>query len=403
MRTTNWRLTLPSLMLVIGLAGGPWAAAQEIVDEEFSGPLLVEDAIELVEGDDPFSGPAAPAEEKPASVKDKVEENKAEEPEEEAPREPAAPVDPKVIRIHLMDGSVISGELTIEEITVETDFGKLIVPITSINSFKPGLDSYPHLADSVNGLIEKLGSDDYQTREQAHKDLGKMGLKVKMELERFKNDENAERKRHVEQILKEFESLAEEQADGDDEEAAPVEPVWLRDDTVVTNRFTAIGKIEPKSFTMNSKYGPLTVKLADVRMMDRESGAKETVRRKLSVPGSNLVQAGFKNSGVRVEAGDKITITADGSIVMSPWGSNMNSGPDGGQNYVWYVNNKIPGGALMAKIGSSGEEFKVGSKHSFVAKRSGVLQFAIAMQAQYAQQGYSYPGQYNVKVRVDPK
>jgi hypothetical protein len=25
------------------------------------------------------------------------------------------------------------------------------------------------------------------------------------------------------------------------------------------------------------------------------------------------------------------------------------------------------------------------------------------MQAQYAQQGYSYPGQYNVRVTVDPK
>ena len=32
-----------------------------------------------------------------------------------------------------------------------------------------------------------------------------------------------------------------------------------------------------------------------------------------------------------------------------------------------------------------------------------VLEFAVAMQAQYANQGYAYPGSYNVKLKVEPK
>jgi hypothetical protein len=38
-----------------------------------------------------------------------------------------------------------------------------------------------------------------------------------------------------------------------------------------------------------------------------------------------------------------------------------------------------------------------------VAKTNGTLYFAIAMQNQYANQGYNYPGQYNVRVKVQPQ
>ena len=55
------------------------------------------------------------------------------------------------------------------------------------------------------------------------------------------------------------------------------------------------------------------------------------------------------------------------------------------------------------RVGLNGKVFKVGSKKSFVAESSGVLQFAVAMQHQYANQNYQYPGQYNVRVRVQPQ
>ncbi len=127
------------------------------------------------------------------------------------------------------------------------------------------------------------------------------------------------------------------------------------------------------------------------------------MRKSVQVPGDNLVQRSFKNSGIKVEAGDKITLKADGSIIMSPWGGEQTSSPEGGANFGWYIPNQIYGGALVAKIGDKGAVFKVGSKHSFVAKSSGTLQFAVAMQHQYSQQGYSYPGNYNVRVTVEGK
>lgn len=337
--------------------------------------------------------PAAPGADKPAS--DAKEEGTL-----DVPRAPVAQLGPKQIRLHLLDGSVISGDLSVSEISVETPFGKLVVPIDRIRSFTPGLDSNPKLAGQVETLIKNLGSDDYQTREQAHKDLVAMGLKVRKELDRYAGDENAEIKRHVGEIIKEMEEQAAERSD--DEEAA-VEQPWVRLDTVVTTDFTVLGKVSPQQFEIASKYGPLTIQLADVRHGEREVAARESFRKNVTVDGSNLAQRSFKNSGIRVQAGDKISLKAEGSIVMSPWGGNAQSGPDGMNNYGWYVQGQIPGGALVARIGDKGTIFKVGRQANFVAKNAGVIQLAIGIQNEYANEGYAYPGQYTVRLRVDPK
>jgi hypothetical protein len=321
----------------------------------------------------------------------------------EIPRAPRPQLGPKFIRLHLLDGSVISGDLSVSEIEVETAFGKLVVPIDRIRSMTPGLDSYPKVLAEVEGLIQNLGADDYKTREQAHKDLAAKGIRIQKELERFANDENAEIKRHVGEILKEIEAQASESEEFDEEEDAAASQPWIRADTVVTTDFTVVGKVSPKEFEVASKYGPLTIALADVARGERDSGAREAFRRTVTVAGQNIAQRSFKTSGVRVQAGDKITVRAEGNIIMSPWGGNAATGPDGASNYGWYVPNDIPGGALVARIGEKGQIFKVGRQATFVAKSSGVLQFAVGIQPEYANEGYQYPGEYRVKLKVEPK
>jgi hypothetical protein len=321
-----------------------------------------------------------------------------EEPTVDVPRAPTVQLGPKHIRLHLLDGSVISGDLSVSEIEVETSFGKLIVPIEKVRSFTPGLDSNPKQLADLEAKINNLASDDYKTREQAHKDLVAMGGKIVRELARFSDSENAEIKRHVSEIVKELEAAAEEAG-----EEGPVEQPWIRLDTIVTTDFTVIGKVSPAEFIIQSKYGPLNVKLADVRLAAREAGVKEPFRKTVTVEGTNIAQRGFKSTGVRVEAGDKIVVRADGNVIMSPWGSNAATGPDGAPNYGWYVPNQIPGGALVGRIGDKGQVFKVGRQSTFVAKSSGVLQLAIGVQPEYANEGYQYPGQYSVKLRIDPK
>ncbi len=363
-------------------------AAEEQIADPFGGPVPPRAA------GIPRVGPAGARPGQPAAGPS------TEEPAVDVPRTPAVQLGPKHIRLHLFDGSVISGDLSVSEITVDTSFGKLVVPIDKIRNFTPGLDSNPKQVEHLQGLINNLGSDDYKTREQAHKDLVAMGSKVRKELDQHVNSDNAEVKRHVTEIIKELEAAAEEA--GDDEESTAEQP-WIRLDTVVTTDFTVVGKVSPPEFTIESKYGPLNVKLADVKMAARDTVTKESLRKTVTVDGSNIAQRSFKNSGIRVEAGDKITVRADGNMIMSPWGSNAATGPDGAPNYGWYVPNQIPGGSLVARIGDKGQVFKVGRQSTFVAKNSGVLQLAIGIQAEYANEGYQYPGQYSVKLRIDPR
>ena len=44
-----------------------------------------------------------------------------------------------------------------------------------------------------------------------------------------------------------------------------------------------------------------------------------------------------------------------------------------------------------------------GASSTFVAKQSGTFQLAIGMQNEYANEGYQFPGEYRVKLKVDPK
>ena len=77
------------------------------------------------------------------------------------------------------------------------------------------------------------------------------------------------------------------------------------------------------------------------------------------------------------------------------------SSPDGAQNYGWYIPNQIPAGALVGRIGNSGTIFKVGSKATITADKSGVLNLAIGMEPNYSNQ--AFPGEYHTKIHVEKK
>lgn len=303
--------------------------------------------------------------------------------------------DPEVVRLHLMDGSVIAGKLSVKEIEIETKFGLLKVPIESLRSFTPGLASHPELGKQVYNLIDKLGSADYDERELAQKELTKMGEPVRPELEKHATDTDKERRERIKAILEELDEVR------GDEEGEPRRDWLIPHDAVETTEFTAVGKIVTPQFTMASNYGPLTIKLSDVRRGERQFTKKSNVEKNLTIDSSNLVQREMKDTGIRVERGESVTITAEGTMGMTPWGNGVVSTPDGGGNFGWLVKNSIPGGMLVATIGSNTQYLKVGSRATLRATKSGSLRLGVAMQHDYANQ--EFPGGYQVKVVLQRK
>lgn len=306
----------------------------------------------------------------------------------------AAAADPELVQIALNDGSLISGKLSVKQIEVETSFGKLTIPVTSIRSFTPGLGRRPEVGVQVGQWIEQLGSVDFTQRETAQRELAKLGATIRPELEKRQDDKDTERRNRVKALLAELDD-----AEGADDDQTGI--VRQERDVVETTEFTVVGSILTSEFTIHSRYGSLTAKLADIQRAQRDAGRKPDVRKSFAVEGTNLVQRGLRNSSVRLEKGDRVTITADGQLMMTPWGNAAVSGPDGAANYGWYLPNTIPSGALVGAIGAGGKVFKVGSKLTFTADRSGELHLAVAMQNEMANN--NFPGRYTARIRVERK
>jgi hypothetical protein len=354
----------------------------------------------VLQDDDPFGEPVKPAE--PPKDEEKKKEKPGEDQEGESTDEPVEivplrpMVDPDTVKVYLGDGSIVTGKLTMQDITIDTEYGQLKIPVTKILSFTPGLDSLPKLNEKVAAAIEALGSADFKARDAAQRELLAMGVPVRSELMRHTSGDNAERVKRVREVIAKLDEMAEDFE-------ANQQQSWARGDTIVTDEFTVVGKIGPQEFTFESKYGTLGVALADIRSLQREVGGGPTeIRKSLSVEGQYLATTNFKESKVKLQAGDKVTISAGGKIVMSPWGSNQSTGPDGNTRYgnMPLDGQNFAGGTLLAKVGS-GKVFKVGSNHTFTADKSGELQFAIAIHPSYGRGEYSFPGQYDLKIKVN--
>ncbi len=308
--------------------------------------------------------------------------------------EPAKPVDLELMRFVLDDGMSISGKLSVKEIQVETEFGTLTIPIQRIRRFRPGLDRRPDELRALTKLIESLGDADQAKADAAAGELRNMGPGVREELERHLDDGGEVRIERIRKLLDQL--YAQVDAFDNGEDSAPL----IREDWIQTERFTVIGKITPESFQVNSQFGSLTVSLANIQTARRAlSGSLPDVRRSFSIDGNYLAQLKYKNTGIRVRRGDKVSVQASGRINRSGSSSYV-SGPDGSSRFGTFSQNpSIRGGALVARVGG-GPVVQVGSRGSFIARRDGTLRFAIGMRPDYVGR-YQFQGRYDLRVKVE--
>jgi len=302
------------------------------------------------------------------------------------------------IKLHMWDGSIVGGKVSVAGINVRTEFGQLTIPINQIVAFYPGLDSFPQKRAQLKQLVDDLGNGTYQVREDAHRALVKMGLPLKKEIDKFTDGGSVERKKHLVEIRKELDELADDNEDMD-------EPVQIREltrqDRIVTSNMTVVGKIQEDLFVITSKFGELKVQLEDIEHASRDVDiAKEDLRTKLTLDSDNFFQRKPKSTGIRVNRGDRIRIKAGGAMQWTNW--NTTSTPEGLSNQGKW--GSIPSGTLIACVGKDQNNVvKVGSKEEWVSKKNGVLYLAIAIQDSYVNNdGYRWTGEYDVKILVKP-
>ena len=305
-------------------------------------------------------------------------------------------IDPDLFTFTVADGSTIVAKLDVTEIQLTTSYGVLTIPVRKILGFTPGLDSRQSLDNRIKRLLEKVGSLEYNEREMAKRELLNLGVAVRDEIRSLlATEKNARRIRALKAILDKI----EEQAAESEEESSQSQIGLVRPDTVVTSRFTARGRISPQEFTVQCKFGQLTVRLSDIQKANRPFQRAGEITKSVTVSGQYIIQKKQLNTHVSIRRGDRVSIRATGQITMSPWGSNRRSTPDGSASQFGTYMTGIPTGALVGKIGTDGQPFKIGSKHTFTAKRSGILYLAIGMSS--GQVSGNFPGQYKAKIRLN--
>lgn len=300
------------------------------------------------------------------------------------------------IRLTLWDGSVVTGDLGVQSIHIDTKFGTLEVPVSNILYLRPGLDSNPSLNQELATLVEQLGDKEFQVRERAHRQLLGMGLALRSQLRNFSDGGSAERKKHLQTLTEEIEQLAEDE----DLNAGSEEPLE-REDSITTGQFTIVGKVRESKFAMATRYGQLDIELKDIRRGDRTWGSvASTIRKSLDVDAAAFFQRKPCGTRIRLKPGDRVSIRASGNVHWTNWG-NIVSTPDGIPNQGQW--NGINCGALVAMVGKSGEPITIGEKGEFVAKTAGELILGVAMQDNYAnQEGYTWTGKYTARIVVEP-
>lgn len=394
-----------SLLLILMIAAAIPAFAQDATRAAPLQPAQQAQAEALVEDIEVIAGPNGTATlrlqpaAQPVDPNDLTEGDEAvvDETTEAAPEAPAAEELPEgTMRFHLMDGSILTGTLAVDSLPVDTEFGRLVVPIDSIQSFSPGLNAHPLLAQRIDNLIQQLGSANAAERDRAQAELISFGPDLVAELEQYREDPDDERKLRINAVLEELHGMRDDPMAFDESDAGPS---LARLDQIVTDGFTIAGSIAIETFEIQSKFGMLTVNLGDIESAGIVTSDVPEVRRTVEVTGTHMTRVSEVNTGIRLKRGDRVIIRAEGQITMSPWGNNAIATPDGCGQCGNYAGN-IMMGALLGRVGDNGSDILVGSSHTFTADRNGVFYLSFALQPNWGRQ--QFPGKFTVRIRVIP-
>jgi hypothetical protein len=337
----------------------------------------------------PAAGDAGKAEAKPEEKKDGAEDEKKPAAADAAAPKPPEPKPPAPPTFLLRDGTRISGFPNLDRVTLETHYGRLVVPVADLVRVRFVLDADPTLDNRIREEIARLANEEFETREKAMAALQEIGLPALGLLKEALKSEDEEVKARAQTLIGQI----EEKSDDDvvDEESDDTTPLRGEEDEVVTLKFTAKGRVAERRFEVKSQYGPLAIDRKDILSIVFQDASPSlvevTVEGRHSAPSNNWMQ-----TRIGVEKDKPLSIQAAGEIQLQNYGQNC--GPEGSTGIGGHHFQSFPVGALVARVGKGGKPFLVGRKFKGKADASGKLMFAVAYRG-------NVTGSFQVKVQVE--
>jgi hypothetical protein len=356
-----WFLGVLNILCVIGVS----TAHSSAVDPQFK-----EKAIQP-----PMIKPAAPA---PKSSSNNQSESKA-------PKEKRQPVDPTAVEVRLSDGSRVHMNILQGSLEIETKYGKLITPTADLRRLEFGIRTPPEVVKRIEDAIKRLGNDSYQEREKAVKELIAIGATAYVPLYQAAKSKDAEVTRRANQALDEI------------RKKVPESKLRVReDDLIQTAEFTIVGKVlNPTIRTKSAIFGETQLNISDLRGI-RWLGLQAEIEVVIDATKYAVNAAQWMDTGLELGEGDELAITASGQVDLLVNGQNV-TGPAGNPQFGVAPGTSHPPGALLGKIGPSGQTFLIGENFKGSAKGEGKLYLQIAP-SPWARHGNAVSGSYTVKI-----
>lgn len=337
---------------------------------------------------DPFGAPALPA----VPAKQLVPANKVLPAAVGEKSTPVAKLEgPTPFLTRLADDSQIKIEITEPTITIATKYGVLKIPTEEIKRLEVGLRYPAGLEAQLEKAIRDLGNDAFGVRDAAEKKiLGFQELALPTIRAAIKDSDkeiSSRAKRMLEQLQS---SLPEEKFQR------------KTSDLIVTDEFTARGKIELSELAIQSKiFGPAKLALHEVRnarSISRDDNSEVAIDASLY---GKPNRSAWMDTGFDVESENGLQIEASGQIDLLPQNpGQMLCGPTGFPNNEMSYNPngtsfRVSNGALLGKIGNNGTMFVVGGRYKVARPNdSGRLYLQIAPSSN----GNDPSGSYKVKI-----
>ena len=278
---------------------------------------------------------------------------------------------------HMRDGTRLAGIPEGEGVKVKTAYGILTVPMRELVRirFCSSVDS--NLSEKIAGLIQQLGHEEFDLRQEATEKLTAIGLPALKALEKAQQSEDEEIKARAEKLVAQLEGNVEEP----DEDELHLVPLEGEEDEVETAEFTIKGQIEEQNFMVKTRYGSLGFKRADILSIVFQEPL--VTRLSFDVPGATLAEKNsWFDSQADLDDGEEFKLKASGTITLASFNATR-CGPEGTQaikrGTVSSSFKNFPTGSLLGKIGKSGKPFLVGSEYEGVVEKKGRLFLGIAL------------------------
>jgi hypothetical protein len=209
-----------------------------------------------------------------------------------------------LMAVHCADGSVLHLRVLEPRLTLETPYGKLVIPFSKIQSVECATRLPDAVARKVAVALADLGGSPGKRRDAAAL-LARLGVKAYPALVKLENAKDPDVRREVRQLLEKV------------REGAAADDLVLRHrDVVVTGDSRISGHIVTASVTVHHPvFGEAQLKLASVRTLHgRAGGAAE------KDDGKDALPAPTELSSYQGQAGKILKFRVTGSVNGAVWG-----------------------------------------------------------------------------------